>query len=190
MAESVNQFERLMEQVRGGSEQAAEQVCREYASHVIRVVRRRLHSRLRRRLDSGDVLQAVWASFFAIPAERFSFQTPEQLIGFLCQVAKNKVIDETRRGMDAQKRQVTREEYVEQTYHDKRLPDPRQPTASKGLIAEESWEQLLRDQPSLIRDILELRRLGFTMSEIGARLGIQVKSIRRYLKKLAEELPS
>jgi RNA polymerase sigma factor (sigma-70 family) len=189
MAESANQFEMLMERVRDGDEQAAEQVCREYTSHVIRVVRRRLPQKMRRRLDSGDVLQAVWASFFAIPAERFTFRTPKQLIEFLGRVAHNKVVDETRRCLGTDKRQLQRERRLEDAECNELLGDPRQPTPSKAILVEECWQELLRDQPSLVKDLLVLKRLGFTHDEIAGRLGLHAKTIQRRLRKLAGELP-
>jgi RNA polymerase sigma factor (sigma-70 family) len=189
MPEKVNQFEHLMQQVRQGDEQASERLCREYASHVIRVVRRRLHPRLRRRLDSGDVLQAVWASFFTIPTERFTFRSEKQLIEFLSRVAQNKVIDENRRCFGTDKRQLAREEYLEDLDYGEPLRDPNQPTPSKAVIADDRWEELLRDQPRLIRDLLALKRLGFTNVEIAGRLGVHAKTVQRHLRKLAEELP-
>jgi RNA polymerase sigma factor (sigma-70 family) len=190
MSQSENQFERLMEQIRIGSPEAATQLYREYVSHVIRVVRRRLHPSMRRRLDSADMLQAVWASFFAIPANEFTFHTPKQLIDFRCRIAQNKVVDEARRMLGTQKRRLARENYLEDMDSGAPLPDPRQHTASKAAMADDCWEQLLRDQPALIRDMLALRRLGFTPTEIAARLGVHPKTIRRYLQRLAKELPS
>ena len=90
-------FRRLMQDLEAGSPEAAEKLVQQYGDVILRVIRSRLNRLLRRQLDSEDVRQVVWASFFAHRSLYARFNAPEQLIAFLKSVAANKVIDECRR---------------------------------------------------------------------------------------------
>src|SRR5581483_2343423 len=63
--DEARHFAELMDEVRLGSHEAAEELWRRYGPYVVHVVRRSLHHRLRARFDSQDFAQAAWASFFA-----------------------------------------------------------------------------------------------------------------------------
>src|SRR5260370_21457217 len=102
-------FRQLMTRVRAGSEEAARELFDRYSGHISRVVRRRLHSRLRTQYDSLDFLQAVWASFFAVPLEEYTFDHPEDLVRFLARMAYNKVVDVTRRRFGTVKHNINSE---------------------------------------------------------------------------------
>ncbi len=182
MSDAQSQFQRLLAQVRSGDESAAQQLYDQYSHHVIRVIRRRLHPALRRRLDSADVAQSVWASFFATSRDEFEFRTPAELIGFLGHVAQNKTVDQFRRQACTAKRQLLRERPLD----GHALGDPSQCTASKITMAEDQWERLLRDQPPMVRAILSLKRLGYKPEEIGEKLGLHPRTVRRQLQKLSE----
>lgn len=182
MSEVQSQFQLLLMQVRTGDESAARQLFEQYSQHVIRVVRRQLHPALRRRFDSADIAQSVWASFFGAARDEFKFQNPAELIGFLCNVARHKTIDQYRRQARTGKRQLRRERPL----NDHQLGDPNQCTASKITMAEDRWERLLRDQPPTVRAILSLKRLGYTPEEIAERLSLHPRTVRRQLQKLSE----
>lgn len=181
-----NTFERLMRLAQGGCESAARQLYEEYSQHVIRVVRRRLNRRLRRQLDSDDIAQSVWASFFGAPLSAFAFAKPNDLVQFLELLARNKVIDRNRRHAGTAKRNYAREKSLDELPDPNGLVDPRQMTASKACIADDRWEALLRDQPPRVREILVLSRLGFTSDEIAQRMGLHPRTIKRQLQKASE----
>src|SRR3954451_7111593 len=103
-------FQQLMERVRAGSPEAAREVFELYSGHVRRVVRRQLHQRLRSQYDSLDLLQAVWASFFQVPVERYTFASPDDLIPFLSRLAYNKVVEVFRRHFQTGQRNLNREQ--------------------------------------------------------------------------------
>ena len=42
---------------------------------------------MRTRVDSTDLVQAVWASFFAMPFQKYSFDSPNALLAFLITLA-------------------------------------------------------------------------------------------------------
>jgi RNA polymerase sigma factor (sigma-70 family) len=184
MSDSPTEFERLMERVRAGCPRATQEVYDRYGDHVRRVVRRRLHQRLRAQYDSGDFQQAVLASFFLLPPERHTFSTPEELIAFLSRMAYNKVADVFRHRFQTDKQNINREQRLDG--EDSRwaeLPG-RGPSPSQVAIAHEHWERLLQGQSPLYRRVLEMLRQGHTHREIAEQLGLHPKVIQRLLQKL------
>jgi RNA polymerase sigma factor (sigma-70 family) len=135
----------------------------------------------------------VWASFFQIPPEQYTFATPDDLIAFLSRIALNKVVDETRKRLQTHKRDVNREQSLDvpPPAEGEEFPaDPpgRQPTPSQIAIAEEHWVQMLEGQGPRDRRVLELLRQGYTHREIADKVGTHPKVIQRLLKKLLERL--
>jgi RNA polymerase sigma factor (sigma-70 family) len=178
-------FARLMERMRSGCPDAARELFDRYSPHIRKAVRRRLHQRLRTQYDSLDFTQAVWASFFAVPPDRHTFNTPDDLLGFLAQVASNKVTEVFRQRLQTDKYNLNRE--VPLGEDDRERPaEPRagQPTPSQVAMANERWERLLAGQPDHFRRVLELRRQGHTHQEIARQLGVTTKVIQRLLRKL------
>ena len=148
------------------------------------VVRRQLPRLLRSRFDSLDFLQSVWGSFFrrmrAGPGE---FEDPRYLVAFLARAAKNKVIDEYRRAA-SQKQDMHREEPL---WADG--PRPRElaadiDTPSEVAEAREAYGRLRELLPEDRRVILELKAEGLSSREIGERLGISERTVRRVLEDL------
>jgi RNA polymerase sigma factor (sigma-70 family) len=186
MSDDTTEFSRLMERVRNGCPEAARALFERYGGHVRRVVRRKLHQRLRPQFDSTDFTQAVWASFFATPAERFAFDTADALISFLAAMAFNKVAEAYRNRVRAAKRDTRREQPLVTAEGDSADSprDPRQPTPSQVAVANEEWERLIRGQPAQYRLALELLRRGHTHAEAAARVGLNPKAIQRLLQKL------
>src|SRR3954454_4204180 len=105
----AGEFAALMRRVRAGNPEAAREVFERYSGHVRRVVRRRLHQRLRAQYDSLDLLQAIWASFFHVPIERYTFAKPDDLIAFLSRLAYNKAVEVFRRHLRTGQRNLNRE---------------------------------------------------------------------------------
>jgi RNA polymerase sigma factor (sigma-70 family) len=192
MSEAPTPFQELMARVRTGSPEAARELFDRYGEHVRRVVRRKLHQRLRSQYDSLDFQQAVWASFFTGAPVQHLFATPEELMAFLARMAYNKVVDAFRKGLQTARSDLARTKSLEQPGPDA-LPlagtlAAAQPTPSQMAIANERWEQLLQDKPPQHRRILELLRRGYTHKEIAALAGLHPKVIQRMLRKLNDEL--
>jgi RNA polymerase sigma factor (sigma-70 family) len=189
MDEEKREFEQLMQRVGTGSEEAARELFERYGHHVRRAVRKRLQQRLRRRYDSSDFTQSVWASFFQLPAERFLFPTPESLVAFLSQMACNKVMEVTRKRLGTLSHDMEREQSLD-------TPPPDQPgnageampaplaTPSQYAIAEERWQRMIRGLPPGHCRVLELLRDGHSHVEIAETLGVDRKVIQRLLEHL------
>lgn len=181
-------FASLLERLRKGSDGAARLLIDSYGPHVLRIVRRRLNRQMRAKFDSLDFVQAVWASFFARRDDLVRFTRPEEMIAYLGAMTANKVIDETRTRLEANRRNVRREELLEPgtPRHDKALTAP-QPSPSEAVALKDLWEALLVDQPSYYRRILQLRRAGLPYGEIARQLGTNERKVRRVLEKLVSK---
>lgn len=176
-------FAALMRGLAEGSDEAARELFDRYGHHVLRVVRRRLSERLRKRFDSLDFVQDVWASFFSgRPAGR-SFDRPEQLVAFLADIACKKVAQQYRRQLRAQKRSVARERSLDSVRGNTALA-AREPTPSQHASANEHWQHLAASGPQRQRTIVTLRRQGRTHAEIAAELGLSAKTVQRVLRRL------
>src|SRR3954469_20772538 len=99
-----------MARLRAGDPGALDALYREYGPFVRAAVRRQLHPRLRTRFDSLDFVQDVWASFLAIPADRYAFDNPQALLAFLTRMAHHRVIEVFRQRFETQKNDITREQ--------------------------------------------------------------------------------
>jgi RNA polymerase sigma-70 factor (ECF subfamily) len=192
MPESASEFEALMVRARGGCPEAAREVFERYSHSVLIVVRRYLHEALRRQYDSVDFMQSVWAAFFQVSPESYTFASPNELVRFLSRVAANKVIDATRRGLVGQKRDAARELSLDDA-HNRRQDlaarlSGRLPTPSQEAIAEERWKNMLEGQPAHYRRALEMLRQGHSHREIAEVLGVHPKLLQRVLQKLRDRM--
>ena len=93
------QFQELIGRVRNRDQDAATELVRRYESVIRRVVRIHLRdARMRRVLDSMDICQSVMASFFVRTAlGQYELDTPEQMLGLLTTIARNKLTNQANR---------------------------------------------------------------------------------------------
>ncbi len=155
MATSTSEFEILLERLRGGDEDAAWQLVCEYGPHVVAVVRRRLRRQIRARLDSQDLVQAVWKSFFFDLPGMEEIRSPEQLIKLLVEFAHNKVVDAYRQHLFAERRRAglesplpPQDELERDTAEEPGDDFPgRAATPSQFAVAREEWQRMLESAP-------------------------------------------
>jgi RNA polymerase sigma factor (sigma-70 family) len=190
------EFDRLMADVVAGSEDAIWQLAEIYTPYIIRAVRRSLSPQLRPKLDSQDFAQTLWASLLLKRVDLTRLKSPEQLIAYLAQATKNKVIDKTRH-FNTQKQDIAREENLEdyancKTGRRARSPTQvlysREPTPSTSASLRERWNQILSSSSDRDRRILALRLKGCTFDSISDQLQINQATARRAIQRLIEQL--
>jgi RNA polymerase sigma factor (sigma-70 family) len=176
-------FTDLMQRVRAGSQEAARSLVEQYGDHILRVVRRRLHRKLRSKFDSLDFQQDVWASFFADQPQK-TFERPEALAAFLAKLARNKVLMAVRQRCRLQKYNVHREHSLDGSAACQAggVAAP-EPTPSQLAVAREKWDQLLEGRPPRHQHILILLRQGYTHKQIAQELGVDERTVRRVVRK-------
>lgn len=178
------QFCELLEQAGAGSEDAAGRLFSLYGDHVLRVVRRMLHQRMRSKVDSQDFLQSVWGSLFTGQTDWNRFETPDQLVAFLATIARNKVVEEFRRRFQTQKHRIDREVRIDDSKKGLReVISTTGPTPSELAIAKETWDRVTAEASPRDREILLMKSKGFTCRDIAKQLGINERTVRRTLKK-------
>ena len=175
-------FDRLMRDVRDGSQDAAWELLERIGPHVERVVHKLLNRELRSKFDSMDFVQAVWASFFVNRREITTFTHPEQLIRFLVLTARNKVICEHRRRMLTIKHDVRRDEMnISRITEVEEMQLPPEPSPSQFAIARECWNQMIDGQPELNRQVVMRKYMGDTIEEIATALRVNRRTVTRIL---------
>ena len=177
----------LLNGLRAGDRDACSQLYERFGPTIQAAVRRRLNSRLRARFDSIDFVHDVWASFLAMPPERHSFGDPQELIGYLSRVARNKVIDEYRRRFSSQKDNARIELRLDHDNEKIERPMPTStPTPSQWVIADEELHQLLSRLPLGHRAIVLRLREGYSIEDIARLANVSRSTVDRVVKRLRE----
>lgn len=181
MSDDSERFRWLLQKIREGSEEAADELTKEYGSHLKRAVRGRLPGALRPKFDTVDIEQQVWKSFFAEAKSLPDWQDPPQLIRYLAGMAEHKILDEDRH-LKTQKHDLNREVRLDESA-EIAGPHPisRDPTPSAVAVFNEQYDRLIRNQSPQVREILEMRLVGLTYGEIGDRLGMHERNVRKLL---------
>jgi RNA polymerase sigma factor (sigma-70 family) len=185
-------FAGLLARARAGDAAAAETLLRAFEPEVRTMVRVRLPRALRAQFDSMDFVQAVWTSVVA--GEGWAggeFSSARHFLGFLAGVARNKVLAEYRRRTRTRKYELGREEplYVRRGGRDQpRAVVAHDATPSEHAQAEDRLLQLVAGRPRVEAAVVALRRQGLSFAEVGARLGVHERSVRRIVEDLWRRL--
>jgi DNA-directed RNA polymerase specialized sigma24 family protein len=179
MPEHETKLEELVERIRQGDEDAARELIESYGSLLRYIIQRKLSQKVRALLDSQDIEQFVWRSFFTRLIHDRRLDTPEGLLRSLKIVARDKTVEKNRH-FARQKNDRGRVQSLDQLNSaDKELLVDRRPAPEGTAIAREEWDRLLEGQPEHCRRILELLRDGHTHLEVAARLGLHPKTVQR-----------
>jgi RNA polymerase sigma-70 factor (ECF subfamily) len=183
-------FAELVARIRAGDERAAAELVRQYEPFIRREVRMNLRDRrLGRVFDSMDVCQSVLASFFVhTAAGAYDLDDPNQLLGLLVTMARNKLASAARaqyRQRRDGRRTAADGEAVE------RAAGP-SPTPSREVAGRELLQQFRARLTAEERAIAELRADGVAWADVAARLGGTAQARRmqfvRAVERVEEEL--
>jgi RNA polymerase sigma factor (sigma-70 family) len=177
-------FRRLLAGLRAGDPAAVDEVCRRYGPFLRAAVRRQLHPKLRSRFDSIDFVQDVWASFLAVPQERYAFETPQALLAFLSRVARNKVIERFRQRFESEKDDVNREQAADEVAGGREALASVAPTPSQVAVAGEQWERILSQFPPGHQEVVRRLRDGYTYEDIARMANVSVSTVNRIVARL------
>lgn len=188
MSESSPDFRSLIAAVRTGSQDAAWELVSTYGPYVERAVRRMLSPRLRSKFETADFVQAMWASFFRERDKFNGFDNSNQLVGYLVGVARHKVLQETRKRLQTQKTDVSREQLLSAAGSCGAMQLPcRDASPSEWAIARERWTTIMQGRSVQHQRIVELRVAGATFAEIGAAVGVSERTAHRVIDALMRE---
>jgi RNA polymerase sigma-70 factor (ECF subfamily) len=179
-------FAELLTRLRDGDALAAQEIVRRYETTIRVAVRTRLTDpALRRRFDSMDVCQSVWASFFVrVSLGQFDLNRPEDLVALLVRMAQNKLAMQARTH-NRQRRDVHRAEAlgVDGLAELMTGSDPARIAAGRELLA-----AVRKEMSADERAIADLRGEGKTWAEIAAKLGGSPEARRKQFSRTVDRL--
>ena len=179
----------LVKRAQGGDRESRERLINRYYDRVRRIVRIRMDSKLRRRLDTGDILQETFVSAMSA-FDRFDMATESSFINWLAVIAEHKIRD----AMDhagAQRRDARREVSMvggtgkdpdEEQNLAEVLPEEAPSPLTRMQIKEASTqlEDAIHDLPEQYREVILLRDYsGCSWDEIAKETGRPTESAAR-----------
>jgi RNA polymerase sigma factor (sigma-70 family) len=184
---ALNPIAELVERLRGGDPQAAEELFARYAQRLTFLAEQQLSRKLASRLDGADVVQSVFRTFFRRSAEgQFRIDSSAELWRLLVQITLQKARAYGRHH-SAGVRDVAAEVpgggaalLLAAVAHE---PGPAEAAALVDQI-----EELLRGLPALYCDLLQLRLEGHSVSDTATRLGVSRRTVHRALHLLKQRL--
>ncbi len=185
MAEG-NSFRELMARVRAGDDAAARELMRTYEPTIRRTIRIRLADpRLRRVLDSTDICQSVFGSFFVRAAlGQYDLDDPQQLLRLLVNMSRKKLIDHERRERAA-RRDFRRTQAAGALEYE--LP-AREGTPSQEVAAQELLREVRKRLSPDERRLAEQRAAGRDWAGIAADEGDSPEALRKKLGRAVDRV--
>jgi RNA polymerase sigma factor (sigma-70 family) len=183
----ADSFTEFIHRIRGGDEQAAAELVRQYEPLIRREVRINLEDRhLSQLFDSMDISQSVLLSFFVrTAAGQFDLQEPGQLLKLLVSMARNKLASAARR--EHQQRRDQRRTTTG-------AAGPLAGVADGNLAPDEqiaAQELLVRLRQSLSeeeRHLADLRNQGLAWADIATQLGGTAQARRMQLARAIDRV--
>ncbi len=178
------EFHNLMSRLRDGEPQAARELVLLHDDTLRRVIRQFLRSRpVRQRLDSADIAQDVWKSFFARDLVNHPWESFEAMTNYLAAVARKKTLMAVR-DATAQKRDARRTESLPLGCEHERQVRASCPLGPvEELAAADFLEFLAKGVPRLEQETLALLGSGCTHQEVAERAGVSTKAVQRLVEK-------
>jgi RNA polymerase sigma factor (sigma-70 family) len=178
----------LLQQIQEGSQEAARQFLDRYGRYILRVIRRQLHDKLRGEFDSQDFLQDVCLSFFRRPPSPEKFPDQEALRRFLCNLARNKVVDRVRHRR-AQRFAPERIHSLDgSARYEARHLVGREPAPSESLRAADAINPCVFEGYPDPEQIVRMVRDGCSREEMARVLRVSVRQVTRLLAQLRQRL--
>jgi RNA polymerase sigma-70 factor, ECF subfamily len=187
--DTVSPIPELVERLRRGDAQAAEEVFARYAQRLTSLAEQHLSRKLASRLDGADVVQSVFRTFFRRSAAgEFRIDSSDELWRLLVRITLQKARAKGRHHT-ARIRDVAAEQpgnvaafLAETVAHE--------PGPEEAAVLVDQIETLLRGLPALYCDLLRLRLEGYSVSDTAVRLGVSRRTVHRALQFLQQRLVS
>ena len=182
----TDDFHDLIARVRAGDRDAATELVRLYEPAIRRAARIRIvDPRLSPLLDSSDVAQSVFTSFFVRAAlGQYDLDKPQQVLSLLVSMSRKKVADFARQQAAARRdyRRIRAGNLAKRQLHSAD-PDPCQQASMQELIQE--FRNRLTPKES---ELANLRSLGKNWSEIAAEMGDSSEALRKKLHRAVNRI--
>jgi RNA polymerase sigma-70 factor (ECF subfamily) len=188
-------FDELMQHLRQGDQQAAEEVFARFVHRLIGLARAHLDSRIRRKEDADDVVQSVFASFFWRHADgQFEHLKSWNSVWSLLACITLRKCGLHFQHFHAGRRDVGREDSGTLPLDDWERSGAswealgHDPTPSQAVVLAETVEQLLRGLQPRDREIAALLLEEYGVSEISSRVGCSERTVRRVRDRIRNDM--
>lgn len=180
----------LLERFREGDETAFNQLFTKYKPRLAVLIRYKLGTPLRERVEVDDILQEVFLTA-SRDIQKFSYRSSGSFMRWISSIVDHVIIDEVR-SQTSQKR-YAKEIVGFRSASNPGGPEPRDlQTPSQILIQQESVDRLLARLDSLpadYRDVILMAKLeGLSSSEIAERLGRTREAVAVLLHRALQRL--
>lgn len=166
-------------------EDAAAVFVQRYMEKLTSLVERNLSDRFRGRVDAGDVVQDVLASWFrGVGQRRIRPNTPNEIWPLIVTITLFKVRKRIRRET-AEIRDVRRTVVTDTDWD---LEDIRDPGPEEVKDVEDLIENVCSTLPENLRQVFQWTLEDCSVREIASRLDRSTKTIRAYMKRVREHL--
>jgi RNA polymerase sigma-70 factor (ECF subfamily) len=175
----------LLDLFRQGSQDAARQIVERYIDRLLLLARRRISQRLASRVDAEDIVQSVFQTFFKRLKEgQFSFSEQDDLCKLLVRITLHKTLRRIAFHKAAKRDPGLETEQGE--HHRERLLAllDQEPTPEATVAFLDQLEHFLERLKPQERQILELRLQGHSNEDIGQKLGVYDRKIRRAIERV------
>ena len=177
----------LVERLQDRDAQAAEELFARYSQRLVSLAEQHLSHRLAARLDSEDVVQSVFRTFFRRCARgEFRIDNSDELWRLLVQITLRKARAQARHHT-AKVRDVNTEARGGVAAWLMQAP-AQEPSPDEAAALVDQIEKLLQGLPALYRDLLQLRLEGHSVIAAAARLGVSRRTVHRALSLLQDRL--
>ena len=184
-------FQALMDRLRRGEGDAAQQIFQQFGQRLIALARSRMNGMVRRKVDPEDVMQSVFKSFFRRQAdEPFDLKGWDGLWALLTVLTLRKCGHRTQH-FRAQCRDIQREVVFQASPEDSHVTweaIAREPTPSEAAMLNETVEELLRSLDERDRRIVELSLQGYSVVEVAVDVGCAERTVQRLLARIKQRL--
>jgi RNA polymerase sigma-70 factor (ECF subfamily) len=193
---TVHKTQELVALAQGGDNSALDQLCKVYSERVQRMVRFRMGTELRGKLESMDLVQDAFVAALK-GLDRFEYRDEGDFLRWMSKIAENRIRDNLKR-LHADKRDIRREVPVENhvsTTGDNcpRMPEPIRTTTPSVIISVSEELDKLENAMNLLkpqyREVIVLNQIeGLSLKKIGDRLSKSPDAVRMLVARAMASL--
>lgn len=194
----MRKTQELVVMAQDGDNSALDQLCRVYGERVHRIVRFRMGTELRGKLESMDLVQDAFVAAVRDLGD-FEYQNEGDFLRWMSQIAENRIRDNLKR-LHADKRDIRREVPIDHrapTTGDNRpcMPEPIRNTTPSVIMSISEELDKLENAMNLLkpeyREVIVLNQIeGLSLKKIGDRLCKSPDAVRMLVARAMAALTS